>query len=570
MSALRCEFQNIFTGIFEEINRNSTLHFNQRKINQLNLIIHNLLALYPFADPHPGEILYVPTRQNGSPWYMMEYSIEPIELTPTDESYQKIIEDKDRVFCYGLRPIAENFSPILIFMGTTYPTGQGKNVQYLTNAMPNHEIGEQLYLWGKERVLSWLNEINADQRKVISTGASLGGILASMFAMNTPRSFSEVYAFNPPGFLNLPTIDHPEFGEWFQPYNKHTKPQMNILSQKDDPISSIGYFVIDENINFLKTKLPNRDGIQLPLVGYYMAHIVIHVAYEDICIHRLDDIAFADSQYSTSRIISSTLTANVFRPVMHFFERNNSKKLADAIKNNPSGEETVEPLRNPALIHQPYDIGDRISSDYSFKLSSSYSSIDPTLYQGFYNIVNHSIAIIEQLERYIEAYSIFITENTTPIISSIFNTLSNSGSIDIESANNATQQWINDAERSLNEFFTHQITIDLEESVDLNQLKSLAANHIYNLVIHLLQQLGSRDCSMNSFNHYLKLYRDETLILAGDNDYLLGSLIPCMTVDEIQTVIHDNYVNSITLEIEFSNLEEIVIDLPFRSDMGGP
>jgi len=343
LEAFRHELQDVLTRLFTSIKEDPNLLEDDGRLKQFELILYNLLALYPFSDPTPNEILYVPTQIDSGVWVMLPYKVEPIELTPTTTSLRGDIQDCDRVFCYGLCPVLEevNVPRILIFMGTTYPTGQGKKVQDYTNCMPDREVGEQLYLWGKDKVFAWLDQTTQDTSKVISTGASLGGILASMFALAKPVSFENVYAFNPPGFMKLPDAGHPEFKPWFQA-GSNDKPNVIILSQEGDPVSSAGFFVVDSNITLLRTKLPTLGAPQLPIVNGYIAHLVIHAAHHGVEIHTVD---IPRENCQDSRTSWTRMTNGIIRPVMWFFARDSMPTLAAT-----TSDDTDE-QRAPAQIH---------------------------------------------------------------------------------------------------------------------------------------------------------------------------------------------------------------------------
>ena len=113
---------------------------------------------------------------------MVDYYVTPIELTPTKGFKKLFVRDHDRVFAYGLEPINhKDAESQLIFMGTTYPAGQGFVPQVKTDLKGFETVGKTLYQCGHQRILAWLLH---QKGNVHVCGISLGGSLSLLLAIH--------------------------------------------------------------------------------------------------------------------------------------------------------------------------------------------------------------------------------------------------------------------------------------------------------------------------------------------------------------------------------------------------
>ncbi|MFI4963360.1 MAG: hypothetical protein ACHP6H_05845, partial [Legionellales bacterium] len=141
--------------------------------------------------------------------------------------------DEDRVFAYGLEPLMnEKAIAHLVFMGTTYPAGQGFVPQINTDLKGFETAGHSLYKSGRGRIREWLLK---QSQKVHVCGLSLGGSLSLLLAIDQGDLIGRVDATNPPGLHD----------SWYKnPYDKwaelQEKPQVVIQTQANDPVSQFG------------------------------------------------------------------------------------------------------------------------------------------------------------------------------------------------------------------------------------------------------------------------------------------------------------------------------------------
>lgn len=232
LKEFRLAFQQGFETLFTQLH-GAILTKEQHE--QVQLYLSNCLSHLPYSDLTPYESIRIPQYIDDQ-WVLVDYYVNPIELT--EEGKKK---DHDRVFAYGLEPIAnQKASPHLIFMGTTYPAGQGFLPQITTDFEAFETVGTALYLSGRERIHDWLLRQHS---KVHVCGGSLGGSLSLLLAIDLGNYLSRVDAFNPAGLHHMGAKN--KYDNWD---TLITKPQVVIQQQGDDPVSLLGFWKSDWEI----------------------------------------------------------------------------------------------------------------------------------------------------------------------------------------------------------------------------------------------------------------------------------------------------------------------------------
>jgi hypothetical protein len=122
------EGRDLLSSIFEGMMDNVDNLSKKESFHQ-EMIIGDLLSLYPFLGPKSGEEIHVPVRVNGS-WQLVPYESEVIELTPKWMGSPLV--------AVGLIPKNrdEGHPPLLLFKGTTYPTDDGFSLSLITDLTP--------------------------------------------------------------------------------------------------------------------------------------------------------------------------------------------------------------------------------------------------------------------------------------------------------------------------------------------------------------------------------------------------------------------------------------------------
>jgi len=246
---LRFAFQQGFLDLFEQL-KNKELTPEQKE--QVHLYLSNCLTLLPYGDLTPYESIKIPQYIDGH-LELIEYQVKPIELTERSSWQSFFIHDKDRVFAYGLEPLFHNKAEShLIFMGTTYPAGQGFLPQVKTDTKGFETVGESLYRTGRERIHKWLS---TQKNKIHVCGVSLGGSLSLLLAIDKGNyELSRVDALNPAGLHDA----------WYKNRYDHwdeltNKPLVVVQKQGNDPVSAFGIWKDDWHI-IQVTPPPDKQG----------------------------------------------------------------------------------------------------------------------------------------------------------------------------------------------------------------------------------------------------------------------------------------------------------------------
>lgn len=236
--AMRLAFQQGFDHVFSQLDGKV---LSPQQQNQAQLYISNCLTFLPFADITPYESIAIPQYVDNK-WQLIDYKVVPIELTPTSGFKKLFIHEYDRVFAYGLEPISHpNAEPHLIFMGTTYPAGQGFSTTIKTDLEAFETAGKKLYREGHKKISDWLNRQHPKKTHVC--GTSLGGALSLLVAIDQGDKLSRVDALNPPGLY------HPWRKSRFDHWDElAVKPAVYIQKQGNDPVSIFGVWKPDWNV----------------------------------------------------------------------------------------------------------------------------------------------------------------------------------------------------------------------------------------------------------------------------------------------------------------------------------
>ena len=243
LKELRYAFQQGFEFLFTQLKGQK---FTADQSEQVQLYLSNCLSLLPYSDLTPYESIKIPQNINGE-WVLVDYHVTPIELTPTTGFHSWFIHDHDRVFAYGLEPINNpEAQSHLIFMGTTYPAGQGFVPQVKTDLKGFETVGESLYASGREKIKEWLLE---QKKKIHVCGVSLGGSLSLLLAIDLGDHIQRVDPLNPAGLHD--SENDSQYDNWDGFTNK---PQVVVQCQGDDPVSLFGIWKKEWDI--LQVKAP--------------------------------------------------------------------------------------------------------------------------------------------------------------------------------------------------------------------------------------------------------------------------------------------------------------------------
>lgn len=268
--AARKEMQNIFLNIFSCTATKRSLPDAEKR---LEIFINNLLSAYPFMDPEENETVLLPQKINGQ-WACVRYHFNKIDISPQSGLLSKLIEDEDRIYAYGLEPVDnKDAQPYLLFIGTTYPSGQGAKLNWLYNFKPGHSVGEGHDL---TKVEEWLGH----HERVKVAGHSKGGTMAMITAAKYPDKISSADCLNPTALCKK-TIER--LNPTWEKIPTDKKPVINVYAHLSDPI-----FLVEKN--FLEDTHIYRFGDKTDSDSMLAAHVHYFAGRKEATITKVTDL----------------------------------------------------------------------------------------------------------------------------------------------------------------------------------------------------------------------------------------------------------------------------------------
>ncbi len=223
----------------------------------------NLIAILPFTYPSNGELIKIPVYKDGI-CSLIEYQIHVMQLHES--------EDYTSLTALGLTPTQEsNGRPILSYLGTTYPAGNGFLASIFSDFTPQCCVGESTYLRAKNVLEDWFK----DKQQVHLIGISLGGALAFHTLQDYHEKLQRVDVYNPPSLYAH---------YWKKEF--HTGCIINIYQQPFDIVSWVGAWPQGERVNLYyvsTTKKPVHHNL-------LTSHIRAYTGFDSISIKKLNPI----------------------------------------------------------------------------------------------------------------------------------------------------------------------------------------------------------------------------------------------------------------------------------------
>ncbi len=240
-----------------ELQRILTYGFNNKgdlDDEVFSLFVHQTLALFPFAYPEEGFEVQIPIK-NGNKWELITYTLDK-KFNLANSLFVLPIP------AYGF--ISEGYPSQLVFMGTTYPAGQGFMGTLLSDFTPFASVGWLPMRCGREELGRWLSA----QSGAHVCGISLGGALSLHAAKNFGHHVSKVFAFIPPG-LNT----------WELSAFENSPVEINILFQGGDLVSQLGFFPEGNHVNLYYVR-------EQRTANFLSAHVRVLLCGEHVRVER--------------------------------------------------------------------------------------------------------------------------------------------------------------------------------------------------------------------------------------------------------------------------------------------
>lgn len=228
------------------------------------ILIGNILALIPFAEPVKGSVLSLPQKIHGQ-WQQVNYTVDVLPLNPDWLG--------GTMPAFGLtpqEPAPEGAQRLLLFRGTSHPTGSGFLCTLLADSIPGHSVGEFIYnRFSKDTVAAWINAEKDDSKKIKIYGMSLGGALAWHVQQHHPEKVEEVNIYGSP-----------------TPFDRNKKcsfeeqPVVNAYVNEGDPIPYAGMGPPSHWNMYMLFVAASRP--------FILAHAALYSAFSDVVVMKID------------------------------------------------------------------------------------------------------------------------------------------------------------------------------------------------------------------------------------------------------------------------------------------
>ena len=203
---------------------------NQSEYCLTEILLGQILALYPFFEPKTGTLLHLP-QKIGKRWELVMFCVEQISLTPQWLG--------PPILAFGLLPVegsVEGARPRLLFPGTSQPTASWFPLDTWADFVPGYSVGEFVFnRWAKEILQTWIEK--RAKQKVDVTGISLGGSLTLLTVSHLPHLVSDARAYVPPA-VRREVVSR--FDKKLEKMDQSSWPVVSLYWQDGDFVSLIG------------------------------------------------------------------------------------------------------------------------------------------------------------------------------------------------------------------------------------------------------------------------------------------------------------------------------------------
>lgn len=262
MDGFKNELESVSKSIYSHLTT-EVVTPEQEKLAEM--ILGNILALYPFSEPAGDSTLQVPQKIAGK-WEMVTYTVDNLPMTPTWLG--------EPVPAFGLKPLNNQAaSPLLLFRGTPQPTGSGSMLATASDLIPGFSVGEILYNFSETKVIQpWIERVNKEFGKIKLYGQSLGGSLSLLTLSRHPDKIGEVHAYGSPGIL----------GKSLKSYENNSKdiadldkPKVNLYWNLGDPVPLTYRFHKDWNLYKVFIPVKQNGGVAHASLNFARPKVVM-------------------------------------------------------------------------------------------------------------------------------------------------------------------------------------------------------------------------------------------------------------------------------------------------------
>ena len=247
----------------------------QKKEMFFNGYVQQVLSLIPFFGPEEGDVFPIPVKNAQGEFELVDYTVNKVfNLSPSFLGTPLIAA--------GFIPAeGSNAAPLISFSGTPLPGGNGYGAGVLSDMTPFMSPGHAASLYARNEISAWLKEYAGEFKKdgnykegkkpANIVGASLGGGLCLHTLRLHGKYIGEIHAFNPAGTHPWDWWGHPEYDQ-----------KVNIYSQENDVVSSMGYYPRGENVKVYRIFGSKPENLLFAHARVYMGSKQVVVIDSDL------------------------------------------------------------------------------------------------------------------------------------------------------------------------------------------------------------------------------------------------------------------------------------------------
>lgn len=223
----------------------------------------NIIALLPFTYPKPGTTITIPVLDEGRS-RLATYTIDVLDLTSSKHSCD--------MTALTLQSESPGAPPLISFIGTTYPAGQGFASTILADFTPGKSVGEGVYGKNRDKIIAALRGKSGFKAFGMSLGGAMALLLSQDKSKEVQEALSEVNVYNPPG-LNKSC--------WNEGLDKC---RITIFTQPGDIVTKLGFWPTTPNVSIYRVYNQRLKGNE----NFIVAHARIYTGCKEIAILKLD------------------------------------------------------------------------------------------------------------------------------------------------------------------------------------------------------------------------------------------------------------------------------------------
>lgn len=251
-------FRQGFANLFAQL---KDQEMTPETLTQAQIFIANCRIFITYFELCSKETVHFPEWIDDH-WELVDYSIEPILMTPKKPGLNLFHQSIDRFYAYGFVPREQTRAKThLVYSGTPYPAALAFWISVEADLQAGQTLGEPIFRAGHDIIKKWLRRQKLNGRQIEASGISLGASLALLTAIEHGNYLTGVHAYNPAGLY--PHKKPSDLDCWDR---LSQKPAVRVICQGRDPVSKLGVFKPDWEMLYLNPD--KKDQVWLSVLDH--------------------------------------------------------------------------------------------------------------------------------------------------------------------------------------------------------------------------------------------------------------------------------------------------------------